>query len=247
MFWSFAFPALWYFLTANMGVMPAVAAEHASVTKAILGISFGVFGAFTVALVGVAGDLATDLDEQRYRTFRSRPIAPSADLTGRFAAGATVGFAAWSVTVAVAALDGASYSVGTPVTLVIVPAGVGLFCLVGMVAGVVTAVLVTKPQHATTVGTGVLVVGFFVTGYNGTVPRVFPADPAWLNLIPNALTTRLLVHHLVDHAGESAGLVPPPVPASPAYVALLVAYGGLLYLGGIAVMRRTVYGTDVGG
>lgn len=246
LFWSFAFPVIWYLLTVYLNAIPGVPADGRAVMKAVLGISFGIFGAFTVTLVGFTGHLAADIDLKRYRKFRSLPIAPSADLTGRFVAGALLGLAAWLVAVLVALADGASYQFTTPFAVVYVLLAVSLFCLIGMVAGLLLTLLVPQPEHATTAGTGLLVIGFFVTGYNGTVASVFPATGWLLNVIPNSLATRITVYYLIDTAWGPAGLAPPPMPDTIWHLGLLGAYSvGLTGLG-LYIMHRWIYGSDLG-
>lgn len=245
-FWSFAFPVIWYGLTIYLNAMPAVPAGEESTLKAILGISFGIFGAFTVTLVGFTGHLAVDIDRKRYRKFRSLPIAPSADLAGRFVAGAALGSGAWLLTVAVAALDGAMFRVATSQQLIGIGLAVGLFCLIGMIAGLLLTLAVPQPEHATTAGTGILVIGFFVTGYNGTVTRVFPARAELLNIIPNSLATRLTVFYMVDTSWHEAGLAPPAMPHSLDSLLLLGIYALGLSVIAVIVMQHWIYGTDVG-
>lgn len=245
-FWSFAFPVIWYGLTVYLNAIPTVPTGAESTLKAILGISFGIFGAFTVTLVGFTGHLAVDIDRKRYRKFRSLPIAPSADLAGRFVAGAALGMGAWLLTVGVAALDGAAYEITMGQRLLGIGLAVGLFCLIGMVTGLLLTLAVPRPEHATTAGTGIIVIGFFITGYNGTVASVFPGQAWYLNIIPNSLATRLTVFYMVDTAWHEAGLAPPVMPHSLASLLLLGGYA--LGLTGIAVvvMQQWVYGTDVG-
>lgn len=246
LFWSFAFPVIWYALTVYLNAIPGVPAAGQAVLKAILGISFGIFGAFTVTLVGFTGHLAADIDAKRYRKFRSLPIAPSTDLAGRFAAGGLLGIASWLLAVGVAFLDGAAYHITKPYAAFIVLLAVFLFCLIGMVTGLVLTLLVPQPEHATTTGTGLLVIGFFVTGYNGTVASVFPGTGWFLNVIPNSLATRITIYHLVDTAWGPAGLAPPAMPATPWHLGLLAIYAISLTGFGLVVMRRWVYGSDLG-
>lgn len=245
-FWSFAFPVLWYLLTVHLGMVGGVAPSGGQVSKAVLGISFGVFGAFTVTLVGFTGQLATDLHTKRYRKFRSLPIYPSADLAGRFVSGAILGVLSFAAVIVVAAIDGATYRVTGLSSVAVVPASVVLFCLVGMVVGLLTAIVIPKPQHATTVGTGVLIVVFFVTGYNGLVASMFPASPRLLNLLPNSVATRVTVYHLTAVNWELAGLSPPGPPRSLEYLLVLGGYAATLSGLAIVIMNRYVYASDAG-
>lgn len=246
LFWSFGFPVIWYLLTVHFNAVPGPGPMTGSVAKAIHGISFGIFGALTVTLVGFTGGLTTDLDAKRYRKFRSLPLAPSADIAGRFLAGAVLGMVSFGLTIGVAIVDGAAFRITTIPSVPIVLLAVVSFCVIGMIAGLGTALVLPRPDHATTAGTGIIVVGFFLTGYNGTLPRVFPG-PGWsLNVIPNSLATRLLILHTVEVDWVELGLSPPPVPASPDYTILLVGFAVLLSLLGVATMNSAVYGADLG-
>ncbi len=245
-FWSFAFPVIWYGLTVYLNAIPTIPASEESTLKAILGISFGIFGAFTVTLVGFTGHLAVDIHEKRYRKFRSLPIKPSADLAGRFVGGAALGGGAWLLTVGVAAIDGAAYQIAMGQQILGIGLAVGLFCLIGMVAGLVLTLAVPRPEHATTAGTGIIVIGFFVTGYNGTVASIFPGQAWLLNIIPNSLATRLTVFYMVDTAWRDAGLAPPAMPHSLDALLLLGAYALGLTSIAVIVMQYWVYGRDVG-
>lgn len=246
LFWSFGFPAIWYLLTVHFSAIPGSTSIGGSAAKAVHGISFGIFGAFTVTLVGFSGALTTDLDAKRYRKFRSLPLAPSADLTGRLLAGAILGIGSCGLTIGVAIVDGAAYRITAISAALIVILAVVSFCIIGMIAGLATALVLPRPEHATTAGTGIIVIWFFLTGYNGTLPSVFPG-PAWsLNLLPNSLATRLLILHTVDVDWQLLGLSPPPTPATPGYPVLLLGVTLLLTFLAVAIMNNTVYGTDLG-
>lgn len=245
LFWSFGFPVMWYLLTVYIGLAPTNVAPRGPV-KAILGISFAVFGALTVTLVGFAGDLAVDITAKRYRKFRSLPLYPSADLAGRFLAGWSLGLAAAVAMLVVATLDGATFVIPGVIDLGVVLAVLSFFCVIGMVAGLGVTILVTDPRYATTIGTGILLIVFFVTGYNGTTPGVFPFEARWLNYLPNSLATRLLIDRLVELRWAAAGLSPPSQPSTAGFVLLLGGYAvgllGIAYL----LVRSAIYGSDAG-
>lgn len=245
LFWSFGFPVMWYLLTVYLGLTPT-AVGHSGSLKAILGISFGVFGAFTVTLVGFAGDLSVDISAKRYRKFRSLPLSPSADLAGRFLAGLVLGVAAALVMMLVASLDGASYVVPDLGGLLVALLALSFFCIVGMVAGLVVTIVITDPRYATTVGTGLLLSVFFVTGYNGMAPGVFPLSEWWLNYLPNSLAARLMVHHLVVLDWSAAGLSPPGIPSTRGYFLLLAGYAILLAVVGVLTVRTGIYRSNAG-
>lgn len=245
-FWSFAFPALWYALTVHLGMVPNLGTGNRPLAKAVLGISFGVFGALTVSLVGFSGQLASDLHEKRYRKFRSLPLYPSADLAGRFVSGSILGVLSFATVLVVAAIDGATYRPASVLSLLVVPLGVVFFCLVGMVGGLLTTLAIPRPEHATTVGTGVLIVVFFGTGYNGLVTTAFQGAPWLLNVIPNSVATRLTVFHLTDLDWTLAGLAPPPAPSSFEHLLILGGYAVGFATLGVVVTNRYVYASDAG-
>lgn len=245
LFWSFGFPVLWYLLTVHLGLGPTAPGATGEF-RAVLGISFGVFGAFTVTLVGFAGDLSVDINAKRYRKFRSLPLSPTADLAGRFLAGYLLGLAAAGAMLVVAAIDGATYVFPSIGGLLLSVAALTFFCLIGMVAGLAVTIVVTDPRHASTVATGILLVVFFATGYNGMAPSIFPLPAWWLNYLPNSLAARLLVHHLVQLDWSAAGLSPPAVPASPLFPLLLGGYAIGLGLVAVVLVRLAIYRSNAG-
>lgn len=246
LFWSFAFPVIWYFLTVHLNAIPGARAIDGPNMKAILGISFGIFGAFTVTLVGFTGSLTADIEAKRYRKYRTLPLPPSADLAGRFTSGASLGIIAWVITVTAAVLDGASYQLNGLRSVPLIALAVVSFCLIGMTAGLLVALVVPRADHATTAATGIVVVWFFVTGYNGTVPHVFPASGELLNVVPNALATRFVINQLVDVNWVNTTLVPPSMPGDLGSITLLVGYAIGLTGISVGVIHWRVYGTDLG-
>ena len=236
---------LWYVLTVHLGLgLPTDGAPGE--LRGVLGISFGVFGAFTVTLVGFAGDLSVDINAKRYRKFRSLPLSPTADLAGRFLAGYILGLTAAGGMLLVATVDGATYVIPPIGGLFLSFAALTFFCLIGMVAGLAVTIVVTDPRHASTVATGILLVVFFVTGYNGMAPSIFPLPAWWLNYLPNSLAARLLVHHLVPLDWTAAGLSPPAVPASPLFPVLLAGYAICLGLSAVFLVRTAIYRSNAG-
>lgn len=245
LFWTFGFPVMWYLLTVHLGLTPGPGDRPGSY-RAMLGISFGVFGAFTVTLVGFSGDLSGDIAAKRYRKFRSLPLRPSADLAGRFLAGLVLGLTAAMAMGIVAAIDGAMFAIPTVGGAAVTVAALTFFCLVGMVSGLGVSIVITDPRHATTVATGLLLAVFFATGYNGMVPSLFPLRSWWLNYLPNSLAARLIVLHLVPADWPAAGLSPPTPPSAPVYLLLLAGYAVGLAAIAIVLVRAVVYRSDVG-
>ncbi|NIQ04241.1 MAG: hypothetical protein GWO20_00475 [Candidatus Korarchaeota archaeon] len=72
-FWVFLWPALWYVLIVYLFPSPPEAIGPA--LKASDAICLGIFGVFTATLTGFSGDLAADVEQKRYRKFRSLQIS----------------------------------------------------------------------------------------------------------------------------------------------------------------------------
>lgn len=243
-----AWPTFWYLLVVHV-LLGTAAGDAATVAaaKATYAVSFGLFGAFTVALNGVVGSFTADVQTKRYRKFRSLPVSPAADLAGRFLAGTALAALSYGGLLAVGVLDGAAFALRSPASPAIVALCLVAFSAVGVAAALTLAAAVPRPAHATTLATALLVFAFFGTGFNGAAPRLFPG-PGWLlNVIPVTVLTRLQLYHLVDGAAARAvGAVPPTLPAEPAFLLLAVVYGGGSLALGDAVMRRLVYRGEVG-
>jgi ABC-2 type transport system permease protein len=243
-----AWPAGWYLLVSHLLFHPAGGGMgRIAAAKAALAVSFGLFGALTVSLTGVVGAFTADIQAKRYRKFRSLAVAPLADVTGRFLAGAAVSLLAYGGLLVIGTLDGAAFALREPWTPVVVVVGVVAFAAVGVATAVGVAALVPRPEHATLLATALLLLGFFGTGFNGVSPGLFPG-PAWLlNVVPVTAITRLQLYHLVDPAATGRGAFgPPPLPSGPGALATVLASGsGALALGGL-VIGRTVYRGEAG-
>ncbi len=243
-----AWPAFWYLLVVHVLLGTATAdAATVGAAKATYAVSFGLFGAFTVALNGVVGSFTADVQTKRYRKFRSLPVSPLADFAGRFLAGTSLAVLSYGSLLAIGALDGAAFALRSPGSPAVVAASLVAFSAVGVAAALTVAAAVPRPAHATTLATALLVFAFFGTGFNGAAPGLFPG-PGWLlNVIPVTVLTRLQLYHLVDWtAAGSMGVAPPSLPSDPVYLALVVVYGGGSLALGAAVMRRLVYRAEVG-
>lgn len=243
-----AWPAFWYVLVAHLLFGESAAdAETVAAAKAAFAVSFGLFGAFTVSLTGVVGTFTADIATKRYRKFRSLPVSPVADLAGRFAAGAVLSLASYGGLLAIGALDGASFALRGPWSPAVVLLGVVAFAAVGVATAMGIAALVPRPEYATTLATALVLATFFGTGFNGVSPGVFPG-PAWLlNVLPVTLITRAHLAHLVAPGVADPGTFGPPVlPAGPAVLGLVVAYGAGALALGAGVVARTVYDGEVG-
>lgn len=243
-----AWPGFWYLLVAHLlfGVPGADAAAVAA-AKAAFAVSFGLFGAFTVSLTGVVGTFTADIATKRYRKFRSLSVSPVADLVGRFTAGAVLSLASYAGLLAIGWLDGAAFALRGPWSPAVLLLGVVAFAAVGVASAMGIAALVPRPEYATTLATALLLATFFGTGFNGVSPGLFPG-PGWLlNVLPVTLITRVqLAHLVVPGLADPAAFGPPVLPAGPAALVMVAAYGAGALALGAGVVARTVYTGEVG-
>ncbi|MCU4742101.1 ABC transporter permease [Halobacteria archaeon AArc-m2/3/4] len=241
-------PILWYFLTMAFFIEEPDPTQLGYI-KASQGITFGLFGAFTVSVAVFAGAFARDLESDRYRKLRAMPVSPTADLAGRFAAGLTIGAVSYLVTILASYAHGGTFAllegsvtriavlVGTlAVTLV-------LFCVIAMALAMVLALVIPKPEHMTTIAVIVVLMAFYLTGYNGTVPQLIAEDPTFVNYLPNSLATRMQIAVWAG-ADSVEFMTPPDAPLSLEYGALLVGYTVGLGALAIGIVKRFAYGGD---
>lgn len=247
LFFSLLFPILIYIQTTRLSapLFAQTSSTWSGAGKATMTVSLGLFGAFFVSVIVFVSPLSSDLKEKRYRKLRSLPIAPSADLVGRFLGGVVLAAVAFVLMLGVGLLDGATFTLH----LLSVPAVAGslvLFCAIGMAAATVVAIVVPRPEYVTAItGMGLFVL-FMLTGTNGVVPGTLPATVRnVLNYVPNALAARLQIYYLIDPRMHSQ-LTPPALPSDPLYLALLLVYAvGFIGIA-TAVMRWSVYVGDAG-
>lgn len=248
--WGFGFPTFWYLLTSFAFLPDAETVGGPAVLADIKGataVSLGLFGVLTVTLVVFAGALTVDLTEKRYRKLRSLPVAASADLAGRFVAVLGVAAVSYCLVLAVGYLDGAAYAVRGVSSVVVVVGSFVLFSLVGVSIAVFVTWLVEDTDVVLGITNAILLVSYFLTGFNGLSPGMLPETTRDIvNVAPNALAARLQVWHLTDIQataadGSSSGLTPPSLPVGTGSLALLVTWAVLLCAFGIAVMTRGVY------
>lgn len=252
MFWDFVWPALWYLLSVHLIVVPGLpdsaSSEVVAAVKGTQVITFGIFGAITVTLVGFAGDLTEDIEEKRYRKFRSLPIAPTADLFGRFASGFVLGLLSFLFVAVVGIADGARLDPRGALAIPIALVSLLLLCAISMAVALLIAAFVQDETQTNVLTLSVVMLGFFVSGFNGIQTQMFPAQEwKWiLNYLPNSLAARLQAYYLIDVDWSQAGLTPPAMPDSPVFLVPLLAYTVLF--GGIAVfvMRTVIYKGDAG-
>ncbi|SEQ94087.1 ABC transporter permease [Natrinema salaciae] len=234
--WVIAFPAIMYLLQTTQE------ASGSAVSDAIVSIGIGILGSMFVCLFVFGNQLATDLEDRRYVVYRSMPISPLADLTGRMAAGLVLAASAFTVTIVAGLATGASYGLRGPESVPIVLAAGVLTCLFWMVVAIPFVVAAGNKRIASMATTLVAVTAFILTGLNGAVPSQSVIDGPALNYLPNTLPTRLLVYHLVPAENwTELGVAPPGMPTGPAFLALLAAYAVLSTVAGTMLVNRTLY------
>jgi len=249
--WGFGFPAFWYVLTSVAFLPGAEAvggAGNLAAVKASTAVALGLFGALTVTLVLFASGLGRDVGEKRYRKLRSLPVAPSADFAGRYLAGLSVAASSYVLVLILGYFDGARYALQSPVSVLVVVGSLALFSLIGVSLAVLVTVLVSDAEMIVGITNAVLLVTYFLTGYNGLMPGLLPDRARFLvNVAPNALAARLQVWHLTDvpattpEGAASTGLAPPALPIGPEYVALLLAWALALGAAAAVAMDRGIY------
>lgn len=241
LFLAVGWPLAWYFLAA-WAFLPDDAGRYALGSNAV---SYGLFGAFTVTVAVFAGEFARDLAGERYRKFRSMPIAPTADLLGRFCAGVVLASVSYGTVIAVASVHGARFQ-PRPGALLFVPLTLVTFCLLALALALVLATAIPKPEHMTALGIVTVLIAYYVTGFNGLVPGIIADDPTYVNYVPNSLASRMHIYYMFDGdlAGPETPFTPPELPVGPEYVALLVGYAVALLGVAVALNRLVAYGGD---
>lgn len=241
-FLTVAWPVLWYFLTIEFFVDLPPGTDLGPL-KAANGINYGLFGAFTVTVAVFAGAFARDLEENRYRKFRSMPIAPTADLAGRFLAGTVLGVASYLVTIAVAYAHGGAFGPLTLKTVTILALTLASFCLIAMALAMVLALVITKPEQMTTIAIVTVLMAYFVTGFNGSSPEMLADGAEIVNYLPNSLAARMQIAVWVG-AEDFESMTPPEAPDSLEYVGLLLGYAVALLSVSVVIVRRVAYGSE---
>lgn len=234
--WILAFPALMYSLQTVQGAGTTATADASA------SIGIGVLGSMFVCLFVFGNQLATDLEDRRYVAYRSMPISPSAELTGRMAAGLVLAAGAFTATIVVGLITGASYGLRGPESIPIVLVAGVLTCLIWMVVAIPFVIAAGNKRVATLATTFVAVTTFVLTGLNGAVPAQSVIDGPVLNYLPNTLPTRLLIAHLVPaESWTGLGIAPPAMPAGPEFLALLAIYAVLAVVAGTMLVNRMLY------
>ncbi|WP_252489001.1 ABC transporter permease [Natronococcus zhouii] len=235
---AIAWPVAWYLLTMEFFIPSE---EQVGAIKANNAISFGLFGAFTVTVAVFAGAFAGDLESGRFRMLRSLPISPTADLTGRFLAGLAIAVPSFLVTIGAGYVHGATYSPRGLLSIPVAFLTLFVFCLIAMALSMGLAVLITKPEYITTLAVVIVIMSFFLTGFNGVQPAMLAENQALVNYVPNALAARVQIFYLTDADFAHWGLTPPAMPDGIEHLGLLVGYGLVLLVASVVVMQRVAY------
>jgi ABC-2 type transport system permease protein len=252
--WGFGFPAFWYVLTSTMFLPGAETVGGPAALASMKGgaaVALGLFGVLTVTLVTFAGGLTKDVSRKRYRKLRSLPVAPSADFAGRYVAGVAVAAVSYVVVLFVGYLDGAAYALRSPGSLGVLVGSFALFSLVGVSAAVLVTWVTSDTEVVVGIANAILLVSYFLTGYNGLTPGLLPERTQWVvNVAPNSLAARLQVWHFTDTpataSGGHAGVAAVRMPVGVEYVALLVAWALVLGVAASVAMDRGIYGGEGG-
>lgn len=244
LFWGAGMPVFFFLL---FGVAGSGGGDGSPEEAAAVAVAFGVFGVMSVTLVVFAQTFADDLRVRRYRKLRSMPISPGADLLGRFLGGFALAFASFSIVLLTGAIFGARYTLRSPLSPVIVLLALFLFALIGTSLAVLVATTMTGSGYVVAASNVLLLGLYFLTGYNGISPDFAPGPLGEaVNLAPNSLATRITIYHLGDVGESPEMLSPPPLPAEPWYVGLLVLWAVGFVVAGSVVLDRGVYRGDGG-
>ena len=240
LFWSLGFPVGFYLLTISVFIpTDQIPADVLPLVYASTAISYGTFGAVIVCLNSFGTQLAADFEAGRYKQFRALPIAPTADLAGRMAAGLALAAVAFAAVVLVSLGTGAEYAVQGIASIPVAVLAFGSFAVVWMVLATAIVTVVGDERYATIITVAIALLSYMLTGFNGTDPASY-SGPDWLlNYLPNTLPTRLLVAHFVD--GSAQSLAPPAVPGTVWGLATLGVYAALSLAVGVVVVRAVVY------
>ena len=245
-FWAVAFPALFYLLTVflmiDTGEMPA---ETVGLVKAINAVSYGTFAALVVFLNTFSQSLVADVEGGRYAQFRALPVSPGADFLGRFVAAFAFAAIAVGVVIGVGVATGATFELRSLASIPVVLLGLFALGLFAASLAVVLVAAVPEPKFASIMTITLVLVAFFLTGYNGVQPAIV-SSAEFVNYVPNGLATRLAVYHLVPVGDWArAGLAAPSAPTEPRFLGLLVGYA--VVGGGLAALatRRSLYRGEI--
>ncbi|MGM0604300.1 MAG: hypothetical protein ACQETB_01370 [Halobacteriota archaeon] len=241
--WMLAFPAAFYLVTISTFIdFTSIPESYHGAVRATTALSYGVFGAVLVSLTTVSGGLVSDLEAGRNGIYRAIGVRPIADLLGRIGSTLLVAGLSVGIVIVVSLATGAEYAMTTS-GLAIVPVSFVASVLPWVIVAYAIAIATNSRRYATLVAVSLALASYFATGFNGTVPAMFTADPVWLNVLPNTLSTRVLVAHTVGiEDAVGAGLAPPDLPTARRSLAILCGYAIASIVGLYAISARRLYG-----
>lgn len=264
LFWEFAWPLFWYFLTYFLFIKPGIQGDYSGKGKwlALAGakvtnaVSYGIFGALTIVLMGFSMMFAADIAEKRYRLYRALPVSPYADFLGRFLGGFVLTIVSLTLTIGVGFLHVRMGKYGEELEflrgIIAIPIILTSLFLLGIICvgiALLIASVSTDPNYANGISLTILMLLFFITGYNGIQPAFFPGEEWLINYIPTSLATRMILYYVINTSGgyfERAGLAPPVMPHESYFLLLLVVYA-LIFLGiSLFLMERRFYKGEAG-
>lgn len=205
-------------------------------------VGTGVFGAMYVCLYIFGYQLAGDLEDDRYEAYRSMPVSPLADLLGRMLSGLVLATITFVLTILVAAATGGVFALRGLESIPIVVLAFVLTCAFWMILALPFIVYAENERVAEYAVPMIALFGYMLTGFNGANVDLAMTDGAVLNYLPNALSTRLLVYHLVPASDwAEIGAAPPAMPAGLEFVALLAVYGAAALVVGTMLVNGVLY------
>lgn len=243
LFWTIAFPAGFYLLAIALFVPEGVPDGQEGQIRAGMAISYGMFGAIIAALNSFSEQLGTDIEHDRYLQFRALSIAPTADLAGRMIAGTVLTVVAFVSVLMVSLPTGASYSLTSALSPVVVFLALVTFAVFWMTLAIAVSLAVTDSRYASIITVSVALVAYMLTGYNGVDTSIYHGPDVLLNVMPHTLSTRLLVDQFVGSSG--GGLTPPAVPTTGVGLTVLSAIALVSLAVAVVLMRRYLYRREV--
>jgi ABC-2 type transport system permease protein len=243
LFWSVGFPVAFYLLTITVFIdTSAIPGAALPYVKAGTAVGYGMFGAIIASLNSFGQQLAADFEADRYMQYRSLPLAPSADLAGRMAAGVALSAVAFLAVLVAAIGTGAEFGLRSALSVPLVLVAFLTFTLVWMALAVLVAVVVEDTRYASIITISVALGSYFLTGFNGTDPGSFQGPTALLHWLPNTAATRQVSEHIVvppASLADGAGALGVPDPG--VAFAQLVLYGVGAAVAALVLMRTVVY------
>lgn len=242
LFWTIVFPVGFYLLTITIFMDTSEIPEGAiPYVKSGTAITYGTFGAIIAALNSFGQQLAMDLEDERYRLYRALPVAPSADLFGRMAAGTVLAGVAMLVVLAVAVFTGGTFTLASGASIPVVTVAFVAFAVFWMAVAVLITTAVRDTRYASIITVSLALALYFLTGYNGGDPSVFGGPDVWLNWLPNTLPTRLIVAEIAAAPAEFAEPGTLEAPDRVVGTITTLGYGVVAVLVAAVGMRRLIY------